>query len=249
MISKQLLKYIRQLDSRKFRLQNQAFLAEGSKSVEEMLTRFTPIHIVATQEWLDQHCHLCRQAVVNQVSTDELRRISLQQHPQQVLAVLHLPPEATPPTPDNNQLVLALDGIQDPGNLGTIIRIADWYGIRHIVCSNETADAYNPKTVQASMGSLSRVELCRTDLAGYLRCLSAHIPVMGTTLDGDNINTTPLPTHGVLIMGNEGNGISQEVRQLLTHRLFIPRFPLESRHPESLNVAIATAIVCAAIRK
>ena len=139
---------------------------------------------------------------------------------------------------------LALDGIQDPGNLGTIIRVADWYGINTIYCSRDTADAWSPKVVQATMGSIARVHICYCDLEQLLR--ETALPVYGTVLDGDNIYSQQLTQEGIIVMGNEGNGISAPIRQLLTHRLLIPQMRPGA---ESLNVAIATAIVCSEFRR
>lgn len=146
-------------------------------------------------------------------------------------------------------MVLALDGVQDPGNLGTIIRIADWFGIETIYCSPDSADAFNPKVVQATMGSLARVHIIYKDIALFIDALPDDIPVYGTVLDGDNIYEKDLQHRGVIVMGNEGNGISERVRQRLTHSLLIPSFPPERPTAESLNVAVATAIVCAEFRR
>lgn len=143
--------------------------------------------------------------------------------------------------------LLALDGVQDPGNLGTIIRTADWFGITDIVCSTDTVDAYNPKVVQATMGSLARVRIHYTDLPAFLRSLPQGTHVYGTLLDGKDIYSEPLSAGGVIIMGNEGNGISEEVRQLVTHKLLIPHF--SDPHPESLNVSVATAITLSEFRR
>ena len=153
------------------------------------------------------------------------------------------------PQPASNELALALDGVQDPGNLGTIIRIADWFGITKIYCSRETADAYNPKVVQATMGSIARVRLVYTDLVPMLRSAEGEVPVYGTLLDGEDLYDKPLTQGGIIVMGNEGNGISPEVRPLVTERLLIPSFPPNRPTAESLNVAIATAVVCAEFRR
>jgi TrmH family RNA methyltransferase len=146
-----------------------------------------------------------------------------------------------------NELVLMLDGVQDPGNLGTIARIADWFGIRNILCSAETADIYNPKAVQATMGALARVKFHYTDL---LQLLSQYDgPVYGTFLDGENIYGQELSENGIIVMGNEGKGISQGVGEMINRRLYIPNYPIGTQTTESLNVAIATSIVCAEFRR
>lgn len=147
------------------------------------------------------------------------------------------------------ELVLALDGVQDPGNLGTIIRLADWFGISHIICSMDTADAYSPKTVMATMGAIARVRVHYVDLPRLLAECGADVPVYGTFLDGTDIYAEPLSAAGVVVMGNEGNGISDAVAQSVNRRLFIPSFPADRPTSESLNVAIATAITCAEFRR
>ena len=180
---------------------------------------------------------------------DELRRVSLLQNPQQVVALLQIPDDEQDDAANpSKELCIALDGVQDPGNLGTIIRIADWFGIRHIVCSPLTADAYNPKTVQATMGSLSNVCVTYRDLDNYISGLSPDTAIYGTLLDGDDIYTTPLSDKGLIVMGNEGNGISENIRKRVTHKLLIPDFN-PGKSAESLNVSIATAIVCSEFRR
>jgi len=143
---------------------------------------------------------------------------------------------------------LALDGIQDPGNLGTIIRIADWFGIPDIICSHDTVEVYNPKVVQATMGALSRVRVHSLDLSECMKQVE-ELPVYGTFLDGVNIYKQPLTSYGLIVMGNEGNGITPAVEQYISQRLFIPNFPQGKPTSESLNVAVATAIVCGEFRR
>lgn len=179
------------------------------------------------------------------VSPDELHRISFQQHPQQVLALFPLP---SVPTITPEGLMIGLDGVQDPGNLGTIIRIADWFGIDTIICSEDTVDAWNPKVVQATMGSIARVNIVYTNLPDFLGQLPTDFPVYGTFLDGKNIYREELSDHGLIIMGNEGNGISDAVRQRVNRRLLIPDFH-QGPTADSLNVAIATAITCSEFRR
>ena len=145
---------------------------------------------------------------------------------------------------------MALDDVQDPGNLGTIIRIADWFGIEHIFCSSGTADVYNPKTIQATMGAIARVKLHYCNLPDFLKSASQkNTPIFGTFLDGENIYTQELPANGIIIMGNEGNGISKQIAEMVTHRILIPNYPQGCETSESLNVAVATAIVCAEFRR
>ena len=191
------------------------------------------------------------------ITDDELRKLSFLQHPQEVLAVFEIPHNSSLFTLHgeadsslftlNSSLSLALDGVQDPGNLGTIIRIADWFGIQTIFCSEDTADCYNPKVVQATMGSLAHVHIIYTDLEALLQ--SVHCPIYGTLLDGQNIYQQQLSNEGIIVMGNEGNGISPAIRQLVTHKLLIPNYNTAGETAESLNVAIATAITCAEFRR
>ena len=258
-ISKQQIKFIRQLEQKKFRRREGLFVAEGTKVVGDLLAHYQPHSLFATPDWLASNSapELSRSVVpepvegqdgpiVTEVSPEELSRISFQQHPQQVLALFPIP--SHPFTFLPLHLSLALDGIQDPGNLGTIIRIADWFGIQTIFCSEDTVDAWNPKVVQATMGSIARVNIIYTSLVELIDTLPDDYPVYGTLLDGDNIYTQPLTPHGLIVMGNEGNGISPEIRQKVNHRLLIPSYRNDDT-AESLNVAIATAITCAEFRR
>lgn len=242
MISKNQLKYIRQLEQKKYRRREGVFVAEGTKVVGDLLQRYRPEAVFATADW-QAPAGITPQLVTD----DELRRISFLQHPQQVLALFPLPVSSQPSTL-NSELSLALDGVQDPGNLGTIIRIADWFGISTIICSEDTVDAWNPKVVQATMGSIARVNIIYLNLPDFLDTLPADFPVYGTFLDGDNIYTQELTPNGLIIMGNEGNGISEAVRSKVNRRLLIPDFH-QGPTADSLNVAIATAITCSEFRR
>jgi len=248
MISKNQIKYVRQLELKKFRTRLGLFVAEGPKVVGDLMLRYRLQSVFATSEWSGwQHSPTRESCESTLVTDDELQRISFLQHPQQVLAVFQLP-ETTEVTLPDNELVLMLDGIQDPGNLGTIIRIADWFGIGRIYCSPDTADAWNPKVVQATMGSLAHVQICYTPLPELTDRRPQGMPVYGTLLDGNDIYRQELSANGIIVMGNEGRGLSDDMRQRVTHRLLIPSF-----HPgpsaESLNVAIATAITCSEFRR
>ena len=253
-ISKNQIKFIRQLEQKKFRRREGLFVAEGTKVVGDLLAHYQPHSIFATPDWLAEHPTVPKTvpepaegSIVTEVTPDELSRISFQQHPQQVLALFPIPTHSSLFT-IHSSLSLALDGIQDPGNLGTIIRIADWFGIETIFCSEDTVDAWNPKVVQATMGSIARVNIIYISLAKLIDSLPADYPVYGTLLDGDNIYTQTLTPHGLIVMGNEGNGISPEIRQKVNHRLLIPSYHTDDT-AESLNVAIATAITCAEFRR
>ena len=250
MISKNQIKYIRQLEQKKFRKREKCFVAEGPKVVGDLMRQYQPKAIFATEDW--NGVGLTGPVPVSRVTDDELHRINFLQTPQQVLALFPIPDHSTNPNyslfTNHYSLSLALDGIQDPGNLGTIIRIADWFGIDTIYCSEDTADAYNPKVVQATMGSLAHVHIIYTDLIQLFDKLPKDFPIYGTLLDGNDIYQQPLSEHGIIVMGNEGNGISEAVRQHVTHRLLIPNFH-QGDSAESLNVAIATAITCSEFRR
>lgn len=242
MISKNQIKLIRQLEQKKFRRREGLFVAEGPKVVGDLMKQSQPVSVFATASYVPP-----MPVEVQRISDDELQRISFLQHPQQVVALFPLPAPTAIAT-ESNKLMIALDGVQDPGNLGTIIRLADWFGIESIVCSEETADAWNPKVVQATMGSIARVRVSYTNLPEWLDKLPQDFPVYGTLLDGDNIYEQPLTGHGLIIMGNEGNGLTEKVRRRVNRRLLIPSYRTDDT-AESLNVAIATAIVCAEFRR
>ena len=247
MISKNLIKNIRSLENKKARHAEGLFIAEGPKVVGDLMEFYKPVKIVATTQWLEKN-HLLPNESTFVVTEEELRKVSLLQHPQQVLALFPIP-EMPLPTLDKQTLILALDNIQDPGNMGTIIRIADWFGITSIVCSKNTADSYNPKCVQATMGSIARVNVIYTDMEKWLAGLPSDYPVYGTFLNGNNIYKEDLSTYGIIIMGNEGNGISEAVGQYVNKRILIPNYPEGRPTADSLNVAIATAITCAEFRR
>lgn len=249
MLSKARIKWIKSLEMRKYRLQHNAFVAEGPKLVGELLPYSTPLYIAATKDWLDANCQILKSTncPIDEVSQQELERASLLKTPQSVLAVFSIRNSKLITSEFKNGLCLALDGVQDPGNLGTILRIADWFGIHHILCSNGSADVYNPKCVQSCMGALARVEVHYCDLPEVLR--ETEVPVFGTFLDGTDIYEEELSQNGIIVMGNEGNGISEEVGKLVNRRLYVPNFPKGSTTTESLNVAVATGIVCAEFRR
>ena len=249
MISKARIKWIKSLEMRKYRLQHNAFVAEGPKLVGELLPYSTPLYIAATKEWLDANCQIVQllNCPIDEVSREELERASLLRTPQSVLAVMPIPERKLDIPSLQSQLVIALDGVQDPGNLGTILRIADWFGIRQVLCSDGTADIYNPKCVQSCMGALARVKVCYCNLPETLE--KVQIPVYGTFLDGTDIYREELTSNGIIVMGNEGNGISKDVARLVNRRLYVPNYPKGSVTTESLNVAVATGIVCAEFRR
>lgn len=259
MLSKNRIKHIRALEKKKFRDAERLFVAEGQKVVDELLGVFPCLYAGATTEWFVQHQDAFRQGKIEsleEVTYEELRRISFQETPQQVLAVFRQPawtlasvPNAFLPMVKDN-LCLVLDDVQNPGNLGTIVRLADWFGIEHVFCSHGTADVYSPKAIQATMGAIARVQVHYVSLPVLLALAKENnVPVYGTFLDGVNMYEKELGHHGLLVMGNEGKGISAEVEAFVNERLYIPNYPAGRATSESLNVAIATAIVCAEFRR
>ena len=247
MISKNTIKLVRSLELKKNRKREGLFVAEGPKVVGDLMRHgLRPVRLMATREWQGADGRLA----VEEATDEELRRLSFLQHPQQVVGLFPMPDEDRKPDTARagSELCLALDGVQDPGNVGTILRIADWFGIRTVYCSPDTADIYNPKVVQATMGSIARVDVFYTDLVSLLSGLPSAVPVYGTLLDGEDFYDKPLTATGIIVMGNEGKGISEPVRRYVGQKLFIPRFSA-TEGAESLNVAIATAVVCSEFRR
>ena len=245
-LSKNKLKYIKSLKDKKSRSEHNTFIAEGNKMVSDLLPHLKCQLLVGTSAFLETIDQSISIDEIVEVNDTQLAQASFLKTPQQVLAVFYQPDYEEEHI--SNQLVLALDGVQDPGNLGTIIRLADWYGIGNIFCSHDTADVYNPKVVQATMGALARVRVHYVDLQEFLT-ENSSLPIYGTLLDGQNMYEQNLESHGIIVMGNEGNGIRPEIEQLISTKLYIPNYPIGNPTSESLNVAIATAIVCAEFRR
>lgn len=251
MLSKNKIRLIRSLSQKKCRVETGCFLAEGNKLVADLLPYFDCELLVCSSSWLATQGDVQAGDWVL-AEQEEIDRASLLKNPQQVIAVFRQTAYSLPTVEELKQrLSIVLDGIQDPGNLGAIVRLADWFGIEHIICSKETADIYNPKTVQASMGALARVKVHYADIEVFLKesLKGNDIPVYGTFLEGNDIYREPLSAQGLIVMGNEGNGISKEIKALVSHKLFIPSYPAGRKTSESLNVAIAAAIVCAEFRR
>jgi len=247
MVSKSTIKYIRSLELKKFRNEHKAFVAEGNKLVEDMLKSFNCELLIAKPSWMATQGDIPAKELLV-AETEDIKKASFLKTPQDVIGVFGIPSHNIKEINANSNLVLALDGVQDPGNLGTIIRLADWFGIEHIVCSMDTADAFSPKTVQATMGALARVNVHYTDLAVFLD-IHKDTPVYGTYLDGENIYSKTLKSTGIILMGSEGNGIRPYLKDYVNQKLYIPNYPQERETSESLNVAIATAIVCSEFRR
>ena len=234
MVSKNQIKLISSLHQKKQRIAHQLFIAEGIKGVQELLdAHFELDHLYTTQNDFETVSNSLKTVV----SEADLRKMSALATPNTCLAVFRIPKEKEIVA---SGLIVALDDVRDPGNLGTILRLCDWFGIQQLICSKETVDIYNPKVVQATMGSIARVNVSYVDLKDFLKTTS--IPVFGTFMNGDNIYKASLPQEGIIVMGNEANGISSELEKIIKNRLTIPRFGAIQK-TESLNVATATAIV------
>ncbi|RXK61604.1 RNA methyltransferase [Lacibacter luteus] len=237
MLSKNEVKYIQSLGHKKRRDEERLFLVEGSKMVAELVQQYATqiVRLFATETFYTN----CAEAKTIQqhfvISNEELERISQQQTPNQALALVHYFPQQEW-SPSSTEWTLVLDAIRDPGNMGTIIRLADWFGIKHIVCSPDCADIYNPKVIQATMGSIMRVAVHEAELTSFLS--QQQVPVVGAVLGGTELASYKFPGGGILVIGNEANGIREEVIPMLTDALMIPRFG----EAESLNAAIATSI-------
>lgn len=249
MLSKSKQKWIKSLERKRVRDKEGFFVAEGKKTVTDLLSLLKCRFLMATPEYY----HLIEQFDITEtveVSEDEYKKASFQKSPQGMLAVFEKPSDGAEKLKGvTNSLVLALNDVQDPGNLGTIIRLADWYGIHHLVCSPHTADAYSPKAVQASMGAIGRVNIHYTDLLTYLSSAKGKIPIFGTFMQGKNIYKELLPNKGIIIFGNEGNGISETIAQVVDSKLYIPAFSETENRSESLNVGIAAAIVISEFKR
>jgi TrmH family RNA methyltransferase len=245
MLSKSQISLLKSLQNKKDRREHGIFLVEGYKSVSEFInSSYQIVAIYHTASFDPKVLKLSQKINLCEISVTDIGKISSLTTPQQILALVNIPAW---PALDNARLKqkfsLVLDGIQDPGNMGTIIRTADWFGIEHIICSDDTVDVYNPKVVQASMGSLSRTSVLHTNLSAFLQQID--LPIFGAVLNGDNIYQTDFGREGLIVMGNEGNGLRPEIEKAINKAITIPRVGAA----ESLNVAIATALFCSEITR
>lgn len=238
------IQLIRSLADKRSRDREGLFVAEGRKLVGELLASNLRVRrIFALDKVFDEGC-------AETVTPREMERLSLLKTPSDAVALVEIPRYRLTEELGRNHLILALDQVQNPGNMGTIVRLADWFGIGDIVCSPDTADCFNPKVVQATMGAILRVRVHYTDLEVFLaRVRDEDTPVYGTFLGGENLYDADLTPAGVVVMGNEGRGIGAACARSVSRRLFIPPFPAERQGSESLNVAIATAVVCSEFRR
>ncbi len=238
MLSKNQIKFITRLNQKKYRLQDGFFVAEGFKTIKELLQSRMQLHKLYTTESFNNNT---KNEVL--ISETDLKRISFLKTPNKALAVFKIPESA--PIAHNN-LIVALDDVRDPGNLGTIIRLCDWFGVKDLVCSKATVDCFNPKVLQATMGSITRVNISYIDLELFLD--NTKLPIYGAYMDGENVYKSELPKKGILVMGNEANGISKTIDKKITQKIAIPRFG-DIQATESLNVATATAILLSEFRR
>ena len=253
MLSKSLKKYITSLNHKKYRKQFNTFCAEGDKLNHDLiLSEIQCTELLATFQWMNKNRNLpLKDIKITEVSESELRSISNLKSPPPVIGIYKIAEHPLKVEKLSGSLVLALDGVQDPGNMGTIIRIADWFGINNIICSEESADIYNPKVVQASMGAIARVAVHYTNLNTLIEEYKqkTKLPVYGTFLEGENIYSQNLSKSGMIVMGSEGKGISPKIEKTISDKLFIPSFPSDESTSESLNVSVATAVVCSEFRR
>ncbi|KPH90146.1 MULTISPECIES: RNA methyltransferase [Pseudoalteromonas] len=235
MISKNQLKLIRQLGQKKYRKQFNQYLVQGEKNVLELLNSPLKVNdVFATQSFIDNNQSSYPQTHFITADEEQLTKASTLVSNNAAIAIIDMPSTVLP---DENSLILALDGVSDPGNLGTIIRVADWYGIKHIVASTDSADPYNPKAISATMGSFVRVSVSQVELPEYLSTL--NMPIYGAFLDGQSVHSTKFSGQGVLLMGSESHGIREQCAKLVSNKITIPAFG----GAESLNVAMATGII------
>lgn len=250
MLSNNRISFVKSLQQKKYRAEEGLFVAEGDKLVREYLqSSFEVESVYATTDWLQRNGTLIKQPTDSAgVAEKDLTRMSSLVTAPEVLAVVKVPQYAIETSEFRKGLSLVLDGIRDPGNLGTIIRTADWFGVGNIVASEDTAEHWNPKVVQASMGSLTRVKIVNRNLEEFFSEIQ-HSSVYGTFMDGDNIYSSELPKDAIIVIGNEANGIREATEKFITKKIAIPSFGTSSQKAESLNAAIATALVLAEFRR
>ena len=237
MISKNQIKFVKSLQKKKFRLESKCFIVESTKNVNEILnSNYTVQQIYATESWIEK-CKIRDEISVNLVKENEMQRISSLKTSSNVLAIVNIPIEKN----DINfsGINIVLDDVKDPGNLGTIIRICDWFGVKNIYCSEETVDVYNPKVIQSTMGSISRVDVIYTDIKKMIKEMDINVKVYAAVMDGKDINQIKVNENSLFVFGNESNGISKEIKNIIPERITINKIG----EAESLNVAVSAAII------
>jgi RNA methyltransferase, TrmH family len=251
MLSNNTIKYLRSLSIKKYRNLNGKFIAEGPKIVSELASsNYIISDLYALQSWTDENAAIVGKVnSVQCLSEDQLKKISSLSTPNKVLAVVEIPNITFDKGITETSMIIALDDIRDPGNLGTIIRVADWFGLKHIVCSENSVDAYNPKTVQASMGSICRVQIYYENITDLLKSVPKTINIYGAFLEGKPIYEESFTQNGIIVVGNEANGISPVIEKLVRKKISIPSGHNHGNHAESLNASIATAIICSEMNR
>ncbi len=248
MLTKNKIKLINSLTKKKYRKKEGLFFCEGEKISDILINSdYEIVEVFATDTFFQKNKEKLSSQNLTVVTDTELKKISALTTPQQVLALVKIPENKQVIGEVAKKFIIALDKIQDPGNLGTIIRIADWFGVDYVVCSDDTVDLYNPKVVQATMGALFSTKVIYTDLAEFLRS-NKNSTIYGTFMEGENIYQTSLPKAAIVVLGNEANGISAEIEKIIEKKLAIPSFNPQ-KTAESLNVAVATAIICSEFKR
>ena len=237
MITKNQIKFVKSLQKKKFRLESKCFIVESSKNVNEILkSNYKIQQIYATESWIEKY-KIKDNISINQVNQNELQRMSSLKTASDVLAVVRIPVKKN--VSDFFGINIVLDNVKDPGNLGTIIRICDWFGVKNIYCSLETVDVYNPKVVQSTMGSITRVDVIYTDIRKMIQEIDVNVKVYGAVMDGDDINQIKVNKNSLIVFGNESNGISEEIKDVISDRITINKIG----DAESLNVSVSAAII------
>ena len=251
MLSKNKIKLIRSLDQKKNRLTSGLFVAEGKKLIFDLLASEIAVSEIFCTKLIYSELINCKNiSKIEVIEKEELARISFLKTTPEIVAIFKIPESLIDWNEIKSDLTLVLDSIQDPGNLGTIVRLADWFGIRNIICTEDSADLYNPKVIQSTMGGFARVKVHYVPLDKFLeQAEKLNIPVYGTFLEGENLFKCDLTANGIIVMGNEGNGISDITKTYISRKIHIPSFPTGTTTSESLNVAIATSVICAEFRR
>jgi TrmH family RNA methyltransferase len=250
MLGKSKIKLINSLKLKKYRKKHRLFTAEGEKTIKDFLDTDFNLHYLIVRKNFENRQKLPAKAESYEVSEHIMKKLSNFKNPPDVFAVFEIPEYPLPGSEVNNQLSLYCDTVQDPGNLGTIIRTAAWFGIHTLFCSEDTADMFNPKVIQASMGAVAKSRLHYVNAKSFFEeKISPELPVFGADLEGENIHEADLPAAGIIVMGNEGQGIGRETQKYVSRQLYIPNFSDKGKQPESLNVAAAAAIICSEFRR
>ena len=250
MLGKNKIKLINSLKLKKYRKKNRLFTAEGEKTIKDFLDAGFKLHYLIYLKTYNLSRKLPANAEISEVSIQVMKKISNFKNPPDVFAVFEIPQYPFPGSEINKQISLYCDTVQDPGNLGTIIRTAAWFGIHTLICSEDTADVFNPKVIQASMGAVAKSQVHYMQPQDFFEeKMNPKFPVFGADLEGENIYTANLPSAGIIVMGNEGQGISHETQKYISRQLYIPYFSEAGKQPESLNVAAAAAIICSEFRR